>query len=113
MENYHPDECLVNTALAPIIGKWKVLILLHIDYHTTLRFNELRRAIPDITQRVLTAHLRELEQEHLIKRRVFGEGRPKVEYSLSEHGQTLQPILRQLHAWGKAHHAYLEAQQQK
>lgn len=67
-----------------------------------LRFNELRRLLPDITQRMLTLHLRELEEEEIVKRVVYPQIPPKVEYSITEYGKSLSPILEALHQWGLA-----------
>lgn len=69
----------------------------------TKRFNELRRLIPDITQRMLTLQLRQLEKNGLIKRKIYKEIPPKVEYSLSNLGQTIIPILKLLEEWGTKH----------
>lgn len=85
-------------------GKWKIIILFSL-LEGTKRFNELRRLIPDVTQRMLTAQLRELEQQHIIVRTVFAQVPPKVEYALSDIGQTLTPILTSLKKWGAC---YLE-----
>lgn len=85
-------------------GKWKILILFAL-LDGTKRFNELRRLIPNVTQRMLTSQLRELEQQHIIVRTVYAEVPPKVEYKLSDIGKTLTPILKQLKKWGSC---YLE-----
>jgi DNA-binding HxlR family transcriptional regulator len=85
-------------------GKWKILILFSL-LEGTKRFNELRRLIPGVTQRMLTSQLRELEEQQVIARKVFAQVPPKVEYSLSEIGNTLTPILMGLKKWGAC---YLE-----
>lgn len=69
----------------------------------TRRFNELRRLMPNVTQRMLTLQLRELEADGMILRKVFAEVPPKVEYSLSDLGRTLEPLLRELYQWGQTH----------
>lgn len=91
--------CPVEAALEAIGGKWKGVILFHIQGGTK-RFNELRRLIPDVTQRMLTKQLRELESDQIINRKVYAEVPPKVEYSLTEFGETLHPILISLQEWG-------------
>lgn len=91
--------CPVEAALEAIGGKWKGVILFHISGGTK-RFNELRRLIPDITQRMLTKQLRELEADQIISRKVYPVVPPKVEYSMTEFGQSLVPILGELKAWG-------------
>ncbi len=91
--------CPVEATLEAIGGKWKGLILYHL-LSSTKRFNELRRLIPGITQRMLTRQLRELEADQIIKRKIFPEVPPKVEYSLTDFGRTLKPILMMLQKWG-------------
>lgn len=95
----YSDFCPVNTTLSVIGGKWKVLILYHL-IEQTQRFNELRRQLPDITQRMLTLQLRELEEDGLIHREVYPVVPPKVEYSLTEFGRTLLPVIEAMHQWG-------------
>ena len=91
--------CPVNTTLSVIGGKWKVLILYHLAEQTQ-RFNELRRLLPEITQRMLTLQLRELEEDGLIHREVYPVVPPKVEYSLTDFGRTLLPVIGSMHQWG-------------
>jgi DNA-binding HxlR family transcriptional regulator len=91
--------CAVEAALARIDGKWKGVILWHL-MHATHRFSELQRQLPSVTQRMLTNQLRELESDGLVERRVFPEVPPRVEYSLSDEGRTLEPVLFALKAWG-------------
>ncbi|MDO5678793.1 MAG: winged helix-turn-helix transcriptional regulator [Pelistega sp.] len=95
----HPYACPVNTTLELIGGKWKVVILYQLTIKTQ-RFNELRRLIPDVTQRMLTLQLREMEHDGLIHREVYPVVPPKVEYSLSEFGRTLLPVVQSMHDWG-------------
>lgn len=95
-------RCPVEACLDLIGGKWKAVILFHL-LGGTKRFNELRRLLPKITQRMLTRQLRELEADALIERRVYPEVPPKVEYRLSEFGRTLEPIVRALAHWGAKH----------
>ena len=91
--------CAVEATLQFIDGKWKGVILWHL-LAETLRFNQLRRLLPSVTQRMLTNQLRELEQDGLVTRRVYAEIPPKVEYSLTKRGKTLEPVLLALKAWG-------------
>lgn len=102
-------ECKVDNALEAIVGKWKHKILFHMIHLEKIRFNELRRAIPGITQKMLTSQLRELEQHDLIIRKVYAQVPPKVEYSLSEHGKSLIPLLSMMHDWGEKHVDHLES----
>lgn len=95
--------CSVEAAIGLLDGKWKSLILWHLLTEKILRFNELKRHIPNVTQRMLTNQLRELEQDGLIIRTIYPQVPPKVEYQLSELGLTLQPILIALKKWGDEH----------
>jgi len=92
-------HCPTEAALAIIGGKWKGIILYHIRGDTR-RFNELRRLIPQVSQRMLTKQLREMETHQIIHRKIYRQIPPKVEYSLTEFGLTLDPILRALEDWG-------------
>jgi len=94
--------CPVEATLKVIGGKWKGVILYHLMTET-IRFNQLRRLIPEITQRMLTKQLRELEADKLIVRKVYAEVPPKVEYSMSEYGTSLAPIIQALQNWGLNH----------
>ena len=97
----HPAGCTaVTTTLAIIGGKWKILILYHLCAGTQ-RFNEVRRLLPDITQRMLTLQLRELEDDGIVHREVYPQVPPKVEYSLTAFGKTLIPVIEVMDAWGK------------
>ncbi|AHN21427.1 winged helix-turn-helix transcriptional regulator [Lysinibacillus sphaericus] len=97
-----PDAygCPVEATLGVIGGKWKGVILYHL-MSGTKRFNEFRRLMPDITQRMLTLQLRELEKDGIIHREIFKEVPPKVEYSLTEFGRTLEPIIKLMRDWGE------------
>ncbi|MBE3571246.1 MAG: winged helix-turn-helix transcriptional regulator [Bacillales bacterium] len=87
--------------LSVLEGKWKLLILCHLGLKGTKRFTELKNLIPDVTQRMLTNQLRELEKDGLVHREVYPVVPPKVEYSLTELGKSLMPILEMLEEWGK------------
>jgi DNA-binding HxlR family transcriptional regulator len=91
--------CPVEACVEVIGGKWKGVILFHL-LGGTRRFNELQRLIPGVTQRMLTRQLRELEDDQVIERRVYPEIPPRVEYSLTPFGHTLEPVLRTLQKWG-------------
>lgn len=93
--------CAVEAAIGLIDGKWKSVILYHL-LSGTLRFNEIRRLAGTVTPRMLTNQLRELEQDGLITRKVYAEVPPKVEYSLSPLGRSMEGILLSLKAWGDA-----------
>ena len=92
--------CPTETALGIIGGKWKGMILWCLC-RRTMRFGELHRAMPGITQRMLTKQLRDLEDFRIVDRKVYPQVPPKVEYSLSVHGRTLKPILDDLELWSK------------
>lgn len=102
-ERYDCNEgCPVEAALSVIGGKWKGIILYHL-LSETIRFNELRRLMPDITQRMLTKQLRELEADNIILRTIYPEVPPKVEYSMTDYGKTLAPVIEALLMWGTKH----------
>lgn len=98
-DKIYEEDRAVNATLKILSGKWKILILYSLC-EGTKRFNELRRLIPGVTQRMLTNQLRELEEDRIIERKVYAQVPPKVEYSLSEIGQTLTPVLIALKKWG-------------
>ncbi|SFB21826.1 transcriptional regulator, HxlR family [Lentibacillus halodurans] len=98
-----PELCRVEDALGILVGKWKPIILLHLLKEGTQRFSELKRNVPGITQKMLTKQLRELEDEDIIERVVYPQVPPKVEYSITEYGKGLEPILAAMHEWGKQH----------
>jgi len=91
--------CAVETTLAVIGGRWKVLIIREL-FSGVKRFGELHRALQGITQKMLTQQLREMEQAGLVHRQVYLQVPPKVEYSLTPLGATLQPVLDSMHEWG-------------
>ncbi|MDC7220571.1 MAG: helix-turn-helix domain-containing protein [Spirochaetales bacterium] len=95
-----PLGCPVEATLNVIGGKWKGIILYHLMTDGTLRFNELKRRVGEVTQRMLTKQLRELEEDGLINRKVYAQVPPKVEYSMTAKGETLRPILLALKEWG-------------
>lgn len=95
--------CPIETTLDIIGGKWKGMVL-HRLLAGTCRFNELRRAVPNVTQRMLTRQLRELERDGVIHREVYAEVPPRVEYSLTDFGRSLRPILLAMNDWGERYH---------
>lgn len=103
MMEMKPELCNVDDALNILVGKWKPIILLTLLKEGTKRFSDLKRSVPGITQKMLTNQLRDLEQEDIITRKVYLQVPPKVEYSMTEYGKTLEPILVAMHEWGTAH----------
>lgn len=102
-------NCEKELTLQVIGGKWKMLIMWHLGKDGTLRFNQLKSLIPGITQRMLVNQLRELEEDLIVHREVYPVVPPKVEYSLTEQGKTLMPILESMYEWGKNYRKkYLE-----
>jgi len=102
-------NCPVGTTLDMIGGKYKSLILWHL-VSSTLRFGELRKLIPQATPKMLTQQLRELEYDNLVIRTVYAIVPPKVEYSLSDLGRSIHPVLEAMYAWGTE---YLESNGEK
>ncbi|KGO33084.1 winged helix-turn-helix transcriptional regulator [Desulfoprunum sp.] len=95
-------RCGIDVTLAVVGGKWKASILWHLAQQT-MRFSELQRRFPDITRKMLTQQLRELEADGLVHREVFRQVPPKVEYSLTEKGRSIHPILELMCDWGQAY----------
>ena len=93
--------CPVETTLMLIGDKWKVLILRDL-IDGTKRFGELKRSIGSVSQKVLTAQLRDMEEKGLVSRKVYAEVPPRVEYTLTETGYSLKPILRAMECWAKS-----------
>lgn len=96
------EGCPVDTTLDVIGGKWKGIILYHL-IDGPKRFNEFRRLYPGITQFMLTLQLRELERDGIVHREVYKQVPPKVEYSLTEFGRTLEPIILSMRDWGETY----------
>ncbi|HBW34879.1 helix-turn-helix domain-containing protein [Desulfosporosinus sp. BICA1-9] len=93
-------QCSMELTLAIIGGKWKALILWHLA-DKTLRYSELRKTLPTVTPKMLTQQLRELEDSGLVKRFIYTQIPPKVEYSLTQVGKSLLPILDAMCKWGQ------------
>lgn len=92
-------NCPVRNVLSRVGDRWSMLILFTLESHPTIRFKELQRNIPDISQKILTATLKTLEADGLIKREVFPEVPPRVEYSLTAKGLSLLPLIDNLLTW--------------
>ena len=111
MENIPTVEklpaCPVETTLTLISDKWKVLILRDL-LPGTKRFGELRKSIGHVSQKALTAQLRQMEQSGLVNRKVYAEVPPKVEYSLTDVGYSLKPILDAMWTWGEEYQKKME-----
>lgn len=98
-----PYGCSVEATLAVIGGRWKSVIIFKLLKHKVRRFGELKREIDNITQRMLTQQLRELEKDGVVARKVYAEVPPRVEYSLTNYGKTLEPIMIAMRDWGLDH----------
>ncbi len=114
MAKFHIQEgtCPVLAVQNLITGKWKLLILWQLSQGTK-RFNELQKLLPDISQGILTHQLRELEQDGLVHREVYKEVPPKVEYSLTEIGQSFVPVLQVVCEWGAAYLSNIKSLNEK
>ncbi|MFD5320944.1 winged helix-turn-helix transcriptional regulator [Streptomyces sp. NPDC127098] len=99
-----PYTCGIDAAIDVVGGKWKVLILWAL-HERAWRFGELRRELPGVSEKVLIQQLRELEADEIVHREVYREVPPRVEYSLTEFGTSLNDALRPLGAWGREHMA--------
>jgi len=95
-------KCPLTAALTAIGGKWNLICLYWLDLETC-RFNELRRLMPDISHKVLAETLRDLEREGLISRTSYAEVPPRVEYSISDYGKSVRPLIQAVKTWGQAH----------
>ena len=105
--------CPVETTLALIGSKWQVLILRDLFLNGTMRFKELQRSIGHVSQKVLTQNLRAMEEAGIVHREVFAEVPPRVEYSLTETGETLKPVIDAMWAWGEGYKARLRDEGQR
>ncbi len=98
---FDEESCPVTATMQVLGGKWKA-ILINAIYHTSpARFGELKRSVKGITQSMLTQQLRELEEDGLISRKIYAEIPPRVEYTLTDFGLTLSPIMQSMADWGK------------
>jgi len=96
-------DCPIRNVISHITDKWSLLVLYTLEKNEVLRFKDLWRQIPDISQKMLTSTLRHLENDGIVVREVFSEVPPRVEYRLSERGQSLMPHLDALISWGLEH----------
>jgi len=94
-------SCTVQITLSLIDNKWKMLLIGELMFEGTQRFSQLRKALPGISQKVLTQNLRALETSGLVYREVFAEVPPRVEYSLTDLGSSLKPIIEAMMKWGE------------
>ena len=97
--------CPIRNVISRFGDKWSMLVLyqLHVSETGILRFNEMRRLMTDCSQKMLSQTLKNLEQSHLVHREVYPEVPPRVEYSLTDTGRSLMPVLTDLIAWGQQH----------
>jgi len=102
MKRTQPFECPVSAALSVIGGRWKILILYNL-FEGIARFNELQRATGGISKRVLTAQLRQLERDGIVRRKVYDSSPLRVEYALTEVGRSLKPVMSLLCVWGEGY----------
>ena len=106
MKNFHPSgNCPVRDILSRFGDKWSTLVLITLSANGTMRFNEIHKTIDDISQRMLTVSLRTLESDGLVYRKVYAEVPPKVEYQLTQTGESLIPHLKGLVDWSLEHMA--------
>lgn len=110
---FDENSCPVTATMKVLGGKWKA-ILINAIYHTSpARFGELKRSVKGITQSMLTQQLRELEDDGLISRKIYAEIPPRVEYTLTEFGLTLSPIMQSMAKWGKQYRLNNELKKKK
>lgn len=105
------SDCLksmlpIRDALDVISGKWKIMILISIR-HQNKRFREIERSIPNITSKVLSKELKDLEQHKLIKRTVYDAYPVMIEYTLTDYAKTLEPVMNELYSWGLNHRQFI------
>ncbi len=95
--------CPIRNVLGRFADKWSLLILCNLQSQDKMRYTEIRKAVPDISQKMLTNTLKQLEKDHLLKRKAYAEIPPRVEYSLTELGMSLMPIIGQMIEWAQVH----------
>jgi len=99
-------HCEKELTMSIISGKYKIVILWHLGHDGALRYAELHRLFADISDRILTKQLRELEKDCVVSRKIYAESRLKVEYALTDLGRSLIPIVESIYEWGKDHLAF-------
>lgn len=107
------EDCPIRNVLSRFSSKWAMLILCVLSENEATRFNTISKAIPDISPKVLTETLKALEADGLVKRKLYAEIPPRVEYSLTEVGQSLIPILNSLITWALDNLAYISKRRKK
>ena len=104
MQNFHHiNVCPIRDIISRISSKWAMLVLVNLHSNGTMRFNDIQKSIGEVSQRMLTVTLRSLEADGLIHRKVYPEVPPRVEYKLSERGESLMPLLQSLIDWALEH----------
>lgn len=98
---FDENTCPVTATMKVLGGKWKLILINAIYFTSPARFGELKRSVVGITQSMLTSQLRELEEDGIIARKIYAEIPPKVEYTLTEFGLSLSPIIQSMAEWGK------------
>lgn len=106
-------DCPIRNVLAHICGKWSLLVVYTIHRNGRLRFNAIHKAIPDISQKMLTSTLRTLEADGLVTRQVYAEVPPRVEYELTERAESFIPIVEAMTEWALAHMAGIMKDRQR
>lgn len=104
-------RCYFQLAMQIIGGKWKPKVLFHLSEHGTVRFGVMKRGIYGISEKMLIQSLKELERDGLVRRKVYRQVPPKVEYSLTDMGQTFIPVLNGMFEWGKTYASFLVSQE--
>lgn len=99
----HIEQCPIRNVVSRFSGKWQMLVLCVLAENEATRFNAIGKAIPDISPKVLTDTLKNLERDHLVERTLYAEIPPRVEYSLTELGRSLMPVLGGLISWSLKH----------
>lgn len=104
MKNFHHTEnCPIRDVLSRLGDKWSMLVLISLEANGIMRFSDIQKSIADISQRMLTVTLRSLEEDRLIRRKVYPEVPPRVEYALTETGLSLMPHINSLVGWALEH----------
>jgi len=101
IDELYPD-CPIRNILSRVCDKWSLLVLYTLNTSNIMRFSQLQKSIPDVSQKMLTITLRKLEEDGLLRRKVYPEVPPRVEYSLTERSRTLLPFMNGLIGWAKS-----------
>jgi DNA-binding HxlR family transcriptional regulator len=109
---FDEKTCPVTATMKVLGGKWKPILINAIYFTSPARFGELKRSVVGITQSMLTSQLRELEDDGIITRKIYAEIPPRVEYTLTEFGLTLSPIIQSMAEWGKQYKINNESKEQ-